>query len=102
MTTTPDIAGLIERLNERLRKEAARQNSAYDRYGMDNTPQSVDPDVWQAAAALQSLQQDNEKLEQALRLKIWGDCRARGMSEDDAQKQADETIAALLSSGGDK
>lgn len=36
---------LVRRLEKRLQDEADRRNSAYDRFGMDNTPMSVDPDL---------------------------------------------------------
>lgn len=53
MTTNPS---LVERLRARLQNEAAWRNSAYDRYGMENTPQSVDPDVFAAANRIEHLE----------------------------------------------
>lgn len=50
---------LIARLRDRLDKEVARRNSAYDLYGMDNTPQNVDPDLYAAIAALSAQPQDH-------------------------------------------
>jgi len=41
-----DDKALIARLQSRLEREASRRNSAYDYFGMDNTPQSVDADMF--------------------------------------------------------
>ena len=46
MTDRLALAEQIERLRKRLEAEASRRNSAYDHYGMGNTPRSVDPDVF--------------------------------------------------------
>lgn len=47
-----DIKNLILSLEHRLKTEASRRNSSYDYYGMDNTQESVDPNVYLAILAL--------------------------------------------------
>jgi hypothetical protein len=47
----------VERLRERLKREAARRNSAYDHYGYGWTPEKVDPEVWAAAAEITALRE---------------------------------------------
>lgn len=66
MPNEPD--DLIERLRERNRQEASRRNSAYDHFGMDNTPQNTDPDVWEAANQLEAYKAEIEALREGLRL----------------------------------
>lgn len=39
-------SAIARRVQKQLKDEADRRNSAYDRYGMNNTPESVNPDVW--------------------------------------------------------
>lgn len=46
---------LIARLRIRCKREAEERNQAYDRYGWDNKPETVDPDVWKAADMLAAL-----------------------------------------------
>lgn len=56
MTDKPDrVTEIIEQLRKRNRDEASRRNSAYDYFGMDNTPESVDPTAWAAADLLEAL-----------------------------------------------
>lgn len=64
---TTDTKALIEQLERRLQSEASMRNSAYDRFGMDNTPENVDPDVWKAAQTLRDLTAE------VARLKALGD-----------------------------
>jgi hypothetical protein len=54
-SSAPSVMGMeemVERLMQRLKREAANRNSAYDRFGMDNTPQSVDPELFALLDAL--------------------------------------------------
>jgi hypothetical protein len=54
-SSAPAVMGMeemVERLMQRLKREAANRNSAYDRFGMDNTPQSVDPELFALLDAL--------------------------------------------------
>lgn len=56
------------RLRARLQKEADRRNSAYDYYGMDNTPQTVDADLF---ALLEMIRlTDHEAAMAALRAEV--------------------------------
>jgi hypothetical protein len=71
--TNPSLSEAVERVWKRLRDEASRRNSAYDRFDMDNTPQSVDPDVF---IILQSLSVEEEVIARAL-------CEHDGHDADD-------------------
>lgn len=48
-------AELIGAMQARLTAEANRMNSAYDRYGMDNTPETVDPLAYHLARRCEAL-----------------------------------------------
>lgn len=84
------MPSLRERLEQRLVKEAARRNSAYDYYGMDNTPQSVDPDVYATLAVLAAAEAWAQQQRHA-RVVI-----QNGMAQYEAIMQADDALLALL------
>lgn len=86
---------LIERLMDVLSSDHKRGcdgrtytcNCGYD----DQVEQIAD----QATDRLQALSAENERLESALRIAIWSDPRARGLSQDDAIAEVKTKIASL-------
>lgn len=46
---------IAEQLYKQLQTEASDKNGAYDWYGLDNTPQSVDPIAFEAVRLLRNL-----------------------------------------------
>ena len=66
----PTALRLADQLYSRAKNEASRRNSAYDVFGMDNTPENTHPLETAAAAELRRLHakaaQDEALLRQAL------------------------------------
>ena len=61
-TEQPEALRLVETWQAKAQKEASRQNSAYDVFGMGNTPESVDPLGASMAAELRRLYTRVQKL----------------------------------------
>lgn len=55
MLDPKELLALAEKIEEAAVAEASRMNSAYDYYGMNNTPESVDPEGMRAAAILREV-----------------------------------------------
>lgn len=47
---------IAKEIEDRLKKEADRRNSAYDVFGMDNNKKNVDPLLWRAVELLRGKQ----------------------------------------------
>lgn len=62
MTAKPEALRLAEEWQAKTDKEAGRRNSAYDHYGMGNTPETVDPLGAKMVAELLRLHAENERL----------------------------------------
>lgn len=72
-TKQPEALRLADEWQRKTQREADRQNSAYDYYGMGNTPETVDPLGAKMAAELRRLHAENTTLQQgydAARLEI--------------------------------
>ena len=62
-TEQPEALQLAETWQAKAQREASRQNSAYDVFGMGNTPESVDPLGASMAAELRRLHARVQELE---------------------------------------
>lgn len=62
-TEQPEALRLAETWQAKAQREASRQNSAYDVFGMGNTPESVDPLGASMAAELRRLHARVQELE---------------------------------------
>ena len=85
---------LADQLYSRAKKEASRRNSAYDVFGMDNTPENTHPLETAAAAELRRLHVESERDEALLRqaleaLEVYAEYDPEGGGV------ADNAIAAL-------
>lgn len=90
----PTALRLADQLYSRAKNEASRRNSAYDVFGMDNTPENTHPLETAAAAELRRLHaqatQDEALLSQALEALL----DQRGEPDRHTGKQRENTIAA--------
>lgn len=64
MTTQPEALRLADEWLRKTRSEADRRSSAYDHYGMGNTPENVDPLGAKMVAELRRLHLENERLQE--------------------------------------
>ena len=99
----PTALRLADQLYSRAKNEASRRNSAYDVFGMDNTPENTHPLETAAAAELRRLHaqatQDEALLRQALEaLEV-----STRFVYADLRPQCEDAIAALRERlGGEK
>lgn len=99
----PTALRLADQLYSRAKNEASRRNSAYDVFGMDNTPENTHPLETAAAAELRRLYaqaaQDEALLRRALEALIWTtgseDFGEGGLAREGALKLLFPTIAIL-------
>lgn len=84
--TPTNTEALAAEWQKKATAEASRRNSAYDHYGMDNTPENVDPLGAKMAAELRRLDHNNRVLTDAL----WKAC-----GDDEA------TVNATIESQGE-
>ncbi len=61
MSAQPEALRLADEWWRKTQSEAGRRNSAYDHYGMDNTPENVDPLGAKMATELRRLHADAER-----------------------------------------
>ena len=94
----PEALRLADEWRRKTQNEAGRRNSACDHYGMDNTPENVDPLGAKMAAELRRLSAENELLGSAadkLRLAWRDEVQALIKEKDELIAQRDALLKVV-------